>query len=85
MARESTSSRGDGLGDTCSSRNGVSDKGGLLYHEGESVRIDNDNMVKPIQDALIGLIYPDDRWITDTIVRKTSIDGFFQFVVAHWF
>jgi crossover junction endodeoxyribonuclease RusA len=48
------------------------------YHEGESVRIDNDNMVKPIQDALIGLIYPDDRWITDTIVRKTSIDGLFQ-------
>ena len=48
------------------------------YHEGESVRIDNDNMVKPIQDALIGLVYQDDRWITDTVVRKTSIDGFFQ-------
>src|SRR4051812_39162069 len=24
------------------------------YHEGEAIRIDNDNMVKPIQDALIG-------------------------------
>jgi crossover junction endodeoxyribonuclease RusA len=48
------------------------------YHEGESVRIDNDNMVKPIQDALIGLVYEDDRWITDTIVRKTSIDGLFR-------
>ncbi len=48
------------------------------YHEGVSVRIDNDNMVKPIQDALIGLVYRDDRCITDTEVRKTSIDGAFQ-------
>jgi Holliday junction resolvase RusA-like endonuclease len=48
------------------------------YHEGESVRIDNDNMVKPVQDALNGLVYADDRQITDTIVRKTSIDGLFR-------
>jgi Holliday junction resolvase RusA-like endonuclease len=48
------------------------------YHEGEAVRIDNDNMVKPIQDALIGLVYADDRQLTDTIVRKTSIDGPFR-------
>jgi len=48
------------------------------YHEGLAVRIDNDNMVKPIQDALIGLVYSDDRVITDTIVRKTSIDGLFR-------
>lgn len=48
------------------------------YHEGEAVRIDNDNMVKPIQDALIGLVYADDRLITDTAVRKTSIDGLFR-------
>jgi crossover junction endodeoxyribonuclease RusA len=44
------------------------------YHEGDAVRIDNDNMLKPIQDALIGLVYDDDRRITDTVVRKTSID-----------
>jgi Holliday junction resolvase RusA-like endonuclease len=48
------------------------------YHEGESVRIDNDNLLKPIQDALIGLVYLDDRWITDTMVRKTSIEGRFR-------
>jgi hypothetical protein len=48
------------------------------YHEGESVRIDNDNMVKPIQDALIGLVYVDDRCITDTEIRKTSMDGFYR-------
>src|SRR5262249_7176186 len=45
------------------------------YHKGPAVRIDNDNMVKPIQDALIGLVYQDDRLITDTMIRKTNIDG----------
>jgi crossover junction endodeoxyribonuclease RusA len=48
------------------------------YHERETVRIDNDNMLKPIQDALIGLVYQDDRLITDTMVRKTSIDSSFK-------
>ena len=45
------------------------------YHEGFAVLIDNDNMLKPIQDALSQLIYTDDRLITDTIIRKTPIDG----------
>lgn len=35
-------------------------------------------MVKPLQDALNRLIYADDRLITDTIARKTSIDGEFR-------
>jgi Holliday junction resolvase RusA-like endonuclease len=48
------------------------------YHEGLAVRIDNDNLVKPIQDALIGLVYEDDRLVTDTVIRKTSIDGLFR-------
>ena len=48
------------------------------YHEGPSIRMDNDNMVKPIQDALIGLVYADDKQITDTVVRKSNIDGAFQ-------
>ncbi len=48
------------------------------YHPGQAVRIDTDNMVKPIQDALIGLVYKDDRWITQTNSQKMSIDGFFQ-------
>lgn len=48
------------------------------YHDGVSVRIDNDNLVKPIQDALNGLIYEDDRQITDTIVRKTDLNGSFR-------
>ena len=48
------------------------------YHEGTAVRIDNDNLLKPIQDALNGLVYEDDRQITDTSVRKTPIDGKFR-------
>jgi Holliday junction resolvase RusA-like endonuclease len=47
------------------------------YHEGPAIRMDNDNMVKPIQDALNGLVYLDDRQITDTVVRKTDINGAF--------
>ena len=47
------------------------------YHDKKSVRIDTDNLVKPIQNALIGLIYQDDGWITDTVVRKTGINGLF--------
>ena len=48
------------------------------YHDGVSVRLDNDNLVKPIQDALNGLIYEDDRQITDTVVRKTDLNGSFR-------
>jgi Holliday junction resolvase RusA-like endonuclease len=47
------------------------------YHEGPAIRLDNDNMIKPIQDALNGLVYQDDRQITDTAVRKTDIAGAF--------
>lgn len=48
------------------------------YHDGIAVRLDNDNLVKPIQDALNGLVYEDDRQITDTIVRKTDLNGSFR-------
>jgi Holliday junction resolvase RusA-like endonuclease len=49
----------------------------VYYHEGVATRLDNDNLLKPIQDALNGVIYHDDRQIVDTQVRKTSIDGQF--------
>src|SRR5216684_4879413 len=45
----------------------------VYYHDGPSARLDNDNMVKPIQDALIGVVYRDDCQITDTKVRKTDL------------
>jgi crossover junction endodeoxyribonuclease RusA len=48
------------------------------YHDGPAVRMDNDNLVKPIQDALNGLVYVDDGLITDTVLRKTDLNGRFQ-------
>jgi len=39
---------------------------------------DVDNIVKPIQDALIGLVYNDDTQITDCYTRKRKITGSFK-------
>lgn len=50
----------------------------VYYHERDSVLIDHDNMIKPIQDALAGLVYKNDRQITDAQTRKTNIDGRFR-------
>lgn len=50
----------------------------VYYHDGIAVRLDNDNLVKPIQDALNDLIYEDDRQITDTVVRKNDVNGSFR-------
>ena len=44
------------------------------FHEGADARIDGDNLLKPIQDALNGLVYSDDRLIVDAQIRKASID-----------
>jgi hypothetical protein len=35
-------------------------------------------MIKPIQAVLAGLIYRNDRQITDSQTRKTNIDGRFR-------
>ena len=42
------------------------------------VSMDVDNIVKPIQDALIGLAYVDDKQITDVLVRKRDLSGNFR-------
>lgn len=44
------------------------------FHEGETTRLDNDNLLKPIQDALNGLVYADDDQVVDTDIRRASID-----------
>jgi crossover junction endodeoxyribonuclease RusA len=49
-----------------------------FYHEGEDVLLDNDNMIKPIQDAMNEIVYTDDRRITDNQLRKSSIEGRFH-------
>lgn len=48
------------------------------YHDRVAIRLDNDNLVKPIQDALNGVVYTDDRLITDTSLRKTCLDNPFR-------
>ncbi|VXD22861.1 conserved hypothetical protein [Planktothrix serta PCC 8927] len=44
----------------------------------DSVAIDVDNIVKPIQDSIIGLAYVDDGQVTDIIVRKRNLSGNFK-------
>lgn len=39
---------------------------------------DVDNIIKPIQDALVGLVYVDDSQITDSKGRKRDIAGPFK-------
>lgn len=44
----------------------------------DAVKIDVDNIVKPIQDAIIGLAYLDDDQVTDVLVRKRDLSGNFK-------
>jgi Holliday junction resolvase RusA-like endonuclease len=44
----------------------------------DSVAMDVDNIVKPIQDSIIGLAYVDDDQVTDIIVRKRNLSGNFK-------
>jgi Holliday junction resolvase RusA-like endonuclease len=48
------------------------------FHQRISSQIDGDNLLKPIQDALIGLAYEDDRQIIDTATYMRNIDGAFR-------
>ncbi len=44
----------------------------------DSIAIDVDNIIKPIQDAIIGLAYVDDNQISDVFVRKRNLSGNFR-------
>lgn len=50
----------------------------VYYHEGPSIRLDGDNMLKPIQDAMNGSIYVDDRLIVVASTTKTPVDGSYR-------
>lgn len=50
---------------------------GVYYFGASPALLDNDNFIKPIQDALTGLVYEDDRQVTDTLIRRTNIRGAF--------
>ncbi len=48
----------------------------VYYYEGAP--LDTDNMIKPIQDALKGLVYIDDCIITDCHPAKRNLSGNFR-------
>src|SRR5437879_479490 len=50
----------------------------MNFYEGLKPSLDDDNMVKPIRDALNGLVYTDDRQIRHSHHVQTSIDDAFQ-------
>jgi hypothetical protein len=50
----------------------------INFHEGSTAPLDDDNMVKPIRDALNGLVYDDDRQITYSETIQVCIDDPFK-------
>lgn len=44
----------------------------------DSDPVDTDNIVKPIQDSLVGLIYEDDLLITDVESHRRPLNGTFD-------
>ncbi|NJL88824.1 MAG: RusA family crossover junction endodeoxyribonuclease [Coleofasciculaceae cyanobacterium SM2_1_6] len=44
--------------------------------------VDTDNIIKPIQDALIGLIYDDDLLIADIDSHRRSLSGTFDLTLC---
>jgi crossover junction endodeoxyribonuclease RusA len=50
----------------------------MNFYEGPRAPLDDDNMAKPIRDALNGLVYQDDKQITHAEHVQTGIDEFFQ-------
>lgn len=50
----------------------------MNFHEGPQAPLDDDNMAKPIRDALNGLVYVDDRQITHAEHAQACIDEYFQ-------
>jgi crossover junction endodeoxyribonuclease RusA len=47
----------------------------INFHEGTDASLDDDNMVKPIRDAMSGLVYWDDSQISYSETIHVSIDA----------
>jgi crossover junction endodeoxyribonuclease RusA len=45
------------------------------FYDAVLPKLDNDNMCKPIQDALNGLVYVDDNQITATNISRVDLNG----------
>ena len=50
----------------------------LVYLCDEHDPVDTDNIVKPIQDALIGLVYDDDQLVSDVESHRRPLTGTFD-------
>lgn len=50
----------------------------MNFFEGPDAPLDDDNMVKPIRDAMNGVVYEDDSQIRRSEHTQTSIDDAFQ-------
>jgi crossover junction endodeoxyribonuclease RusA len=50
----------------------------MNFHEGDEPPMDDDNMVKPIRDALNHLVYTDDGQIRSSETHQLPIDGAFK-------
>jgi crossover junction endodeoxyribonuclease RusA len=50
----------------------------MLVYLYNSDPVDTDNIIKPIQDSLIGLVYEDDSIITDVLSHRRSLSGTFD-------
>jgi crossover junction endodeoxyribonuclease RusA len=48
----------------------------VFYFEGTP--LDVDNMIKPIQDALVGIVYDDDKQVNDVRGSVRDLDGSFR-------
>lgn len=46
------------------------------YYESDSP--DADNIIKPMQDALVGVVYEDDEQVVETSARKRNINGAYK-------
>jgi crossover junction endodeoxyribonuclease RusA len=44
----------------------------------ESSPLDVDNMIKPIQDALNGIVYVDDKQVAKVVSGRSNLDGSFR-------
>jgi len=49
-----------------------------LFHLYRDAALDIDNIIKPVQDALVGLAFEDDRQVSDLVVRTRPLGTMFR-------
>ncbi|MBV9880593.1 MAG: RusA family crossover junction endodeoxyribonuclease [Gemmatirosa sp.] len=49
-----------------------------VYYFFDGAPVDIDNIVKPIHDAIVGLVYEDDLQVTDSVNRRRDLRGQFS-------